>query len=90
MIALSLFDFFLLFFHQENAVNGEHLWVDTNASGDFCYVGETECSVCIICFTILETLSLYAYNIICIYTLINNCLMDMDPEDPLSFWRFLV
>ena len=32
-------------FLQESAVNGEHLWVDTNASGDFCYVGETECSV---------------------------------------------
>jgi len=26
-------------------VYGEHVWVDTSVSGDFCYVGETECTV---------------------------------------------
>ena len=26
-------------------MNGEHIWVETNASGDFCYVGETDCLV---------------------------------------------
>ena len=25
---------------QENAVNGEHLWLETNVSGDLCYLGE--------------------------------------------------
>jgi len=30
---------------QENATSGEHLWVDTSISGDFCYVGESECTV---------------------------------------------
>ena len=28
----------------ETAINGDHLWVSTNASGDLCYVGESECS----------------------------------------------
>jgi hypothetical protein len=37
--------FFAFFLLQENTVNGEHLWVDTSVSGDFCYVGETECTV---------------------------------------------
>ncbi|KAK2182209.1 hypothetical protein NP493_363g02027 [Ridgeia piscesae] len=27
----------------EAAVNGEHMWTDTSASGDFCYVGEGPC-----------------------------------------------
>lgn len=35
---------YLLFF-QETAINGDHLWVSTSASGDLCYVGESECSV---------------------------------------------
>ena len=30
---------------QENATSGEHLWVGTSVSGDFCYVGEAECTV---------------------------------------------
>ncbi|XP_072915053.1 diacylglycerol kinase iota isoform X3 [Hemitrygon akajei] len=29
----------------ENAINGDHIWVETNASGDFCYVGEENCLV---------------------------------------------
>jgi len=28
----------------ENAINGDHIWIETNASGDFCYVGETDCT----------------------------------------------
>ncbi|KAI0232726.1 Diacylglycerol kinase zeta [Lamellibrachia satsuma] len=28
----------------EAAVNGDHMWTDTSASGDFCYVGEGACS----------------------------------------------
>ncbi|CAH1798907.1 unnamed protein product, partial [Owenia fusiformis] len=28
---------------SDNAVNGDHIWTDTNASGDTCYVGETDC-----------------------------------------------
>ncbi|RWS06587.1 eye-specific diacylglycerol kinase-like protein, partial [Dinothrombium tinctorium] len=28
----------------ETAINGDHLWVSTSASGDLCYVGENECS----------------------------------------------
>lgn len=35
---------YILFF-QETAINGDHLWVSTSASGDLCYVGESECSV---------------------------------------------
>ncbi|KAL2088762.1 hypothetical protein ACEWY4_015661 [Coilia grayii] len=27
----------------ENAVYGEHIWFETNVSGDFCYVGEQHC-----------------------------------------------
>uniref|UniRef100_A0A1I8F3W9 DAGKc domain-containing protein n=1 Tax=Macrostomum lignano TaxID=282301 RepID=A0A1I8F3W9_9PLAT len=27
----------------DSAVNGEHTWIDTGASGDFCYVGESDC-----------------------------------------------
>ncbi|KAM5189490.1 diacylglycerol kinase iota isoform 2-T2 [Callospermophilus lateralis] len=30
---------------SENAVNGEHLWLETNASGDLCYLGEENCQV---------------------------------------------
>ncbi|XP_075066498.1 diacylglycerol kinase iota isoform X7 [Mixophyes fleayi] len=29
----------------ENAVNGEHLWQETNVSGDLCYLGEENCQV---------------------------------------------
>uniref|UniRef100_A0A8C6RM12 Diacylglycerol kinase n=1 Tax=Nannospalax galili TaxID=1026970 RepID=A0A8C6RM12_NANGA len=29
----------------ENAVNGEHLWLETNVSGDLCYLGEENCQV---------------------------------------------
>ncbi|XP_051886107.1 diacylglycerol kinase iota isoform X2 [Pristis pectinata] len=29
----------------ENAINGDHIWVETNASGDFCYLGEENCLV---------------------------------------------
>ncbi|XP_054261005.1 eye-specific diacylglycerol kinase-like isoform X3 [Macrosteles quadrilineatus] len=29
---------------SETAVNGDHLWSPTNASGDFCYVGEGDCT----------------------------------------------
>ncbi|KAK4337252.1 hypothetical protein RND71_043721 [Anisodus tanguticus] len=28
----------------ETAIDGDHLWVSTSASGDLCYVGESECS----------------------------------------------
>ncbi|KAI4904626.1 hypothetical protein NFI96_014608 [Prochilodus magdalenae] len=30
---------------QENAVNGDHLWLETNCSGDLCYLGEETCMV---------------------------------------------
>ncbi|XP_053506053.1 diacylglycerol kinase iota isoform X2 [Ictalurus furcatus] len=30
---------------SENAVNGEHLWLETNCSGEMCYLGEETCSV---------------------------------------------
>ncbi|CAI9160708.1 unnamed protein product [Rangifer tarandus platyrhynchus] len=30
---------------SENAVNGEHLWLETNVSGDLCYLGEESCQV---------------------------------------------
>ncbi|XP_036086748.1 diacylglycerol kinase iota isoform X5 [Rousettus aegyptiacus] len=30
---------------SENAVNGEHLWMETNVSGDLCYLGEENCQV---------------------------------------------
>ena len=33
---------------QEHAVNGQHLWVDTDASGSFCYLGD-ECMVSMYC-----------------------------------------
>ncbi|KAK1790508.1 hypothetical protein P4O66_014394 [Electrophorus voltai] len=29
----------------ENAVNGEHLWLETNCSGELCYLGEETCMV---------------------------------------------
>ncbi|XP_071846797.1 diacylglycerol kinase zeta-like isoform X4 [Apostichopus japonicus] len=28
---------------SENGVSGDHIWAETNASGDFCYVGEQDC-----------------------------------------------
>lgn len=34
-----------VYFSQENAVNGEHLWLETNVSGDLCYLGEESCQV---------------------------------------------
>lgn len=34
-----------VFSFQENAVNGEHLWLETNVSGDLCYLGEESCQV---------------------------------------------
>ncbi|ELK33368.1 Diacylglycerol kinase iota [Myotis davidii] len=34
-----------LFPRKENAVNGEHLWLETNVSGDLCYLGEENCQV---------------------------------------------
>lgn len=34
-----------VFSFQENAVNGEHLWLETNVSGDLCYLGEENCQV---------------------------------------------
>uniref|UniRef100_A0A673XK80 Diacylglycerol kinase n=1 Tax=Salmo trutta TaxID=8032 RepID=A0A673XK80_SALTR len=33
----------LFLFLQENALYGEHIWFETNVSGDFCYVGEQHC-----------------------------------------------
>lgn len=30
---------------SEEAINADHLWSPTSASGDLCYVGETECTV---------------------------------------------
>uniref|UniRef100_A0A663LVG2 Diacylglycerol kinase n=1 Tax=Athene cunicularia TaxID=194338 RepID=A0A663LVG2_ATHCN len=33
----------LCFVFQETAVYGEHIWFETNVSGDFCYVGEQNC-----------------------------------------------
>lgn len=30
---------------SDTAQAGEHLWQSTSISGDFCYVGESECSV---------------------------------------------
>jgi hypothetical protein len=32
---------------SETASSSEHLWVPTSASGDFCYVGENDCTVSI-------------------------------------------
>lgn len=28
---------------QENAVNGDHLWMETSCSGELCYLGEDNC-----------------------------------------------
>ncbi|XP_062852491.1 diacylglycerol kinase iota isoform X2 [Trichomycterus rosablanca] len=30
---------------SENAINGEHLWLETNCSGELCYLGEETCMV---------------------------------------------
>lgn len=32
---------------SENAVVGDHLWVPSSISGDFCYAGESDCTVSI-------------------------------------------
>uniref|UniRef100_A0A8B9Q224 Diacylglycerol kinase n=1 Tax=Apteryx owenii TaxID=8824 RepID=A0A8B9Q224_APTOW len=44
---------------QETAVYGEHIWFETNASGDFCYVGEQNCMAklrkCAACKIIVHT-----------------------------------
>ena len=37
---------------SETANNSEHLWVSTSASGDFCYVGESDCTVSTECFAL--------------------------------------
>ncbi|KAH0817082.1 hypothetical protein GEV33_005709 [Tenebrio molitor] len=29
----------------ETAANGDHLWVPTSVSGDFCYIGDMDCTV---------------------------------------------
>lgn len=29
---------------SDKAINGDHLWVQTSVSGDFCYAGETDCT----------------------------------------------
>ncbi|XP_060524933.1 eye-specific diacylglycerol kinase-like isoform X2 [Cylas formicarius] len=29
---------------NEGAINGDHLWVPTSVSGDFCYVGDSDCT----------------------------------------------
>lgn len=42
---------------SDTAQAGDHLWQPTSISGDFCYVGESECSVCYIQFR------LYCYNL---------------------------
>lgn len=34
---------------SDAAIAGDHLWQPTSISGDFCYVGETECSVRVVC-----------------------------------------
>lgn len=28
---------------QENAVNGDHVWMETSCSGELCYLGEDNC-----------------------------------------------
>lgn len=28
---------------QENAANGDHLWMETSCSGELCYLGEDNC-----------------------------------------------
>lgn len=43
-IFIFLYQLIVLLF-QEVAMNGDHVWIDSNASGDLCYVGETDCSV---------------------------------------------
>jgi len=37
---------------SETANNSEHLWVPTSASGDFCYVGESDCTVSTECLVL--------------------------------------
>jgi hypothetical protein len=36
---------------SDNAVSGDHLWVPTSVSGDCCYVGDSDCTVCFKPFT---------------------------------------
>lgn len=40
-------------------MNGEHLWLETNVSGDLCYLGEESCQVkfSVSCFQIFFSLS---------------------------------
>ncbi len=45
VILFNITSILLLLWLQDSGMNGEHVWVDTNTSGDFCYVGETDCSV---------------------------------------------
>uniref|UniRef100_A0A8C3CDD8 Diacylglycerol kinase n=1 Tax=Cairina moschata TaxID=8855 RepID=A0A8C3CDD8_CAIMO len=44
---------------QETAVYGEHIWFETNVSGDFCYVGEQNCMAklrkCAACKIVVHT-----------------------------------
>lgn len=52
---LSLVSHLIWFFvfEQESALYGEHIWFETNVSGDFCYVGEQHCyakSLVSVCF----------------------------------------
>lgn len=38
-----------LFYVKENAMNGRHLWMDTDASGNSCYLTDCESLVRIAC-----------------------------------------
>lgn len=47
---------------QENAVNGDHLWMETSCSGELCYLGEEAClmknavsALCHVCFLLFMT-----------------------------------
>mgnify|MGYP005984193133 CR=1 FL=1 len=42
---------------SEAATNGDHLWVPTSVSGDFCYSGDLDCTVSII--RLLKRFSVY-------------------------------
>uniref|UniRef100_A0A8C4PPC8 Diacylglycerol kinase n=1 Tax=Equus asinus asinus TaxID=83772 RepID=A0A8C4PPC8_EQUAS len=55
-------EFRRVFSLQENAVNGEHLWLETNVSGDLCYLGEENCQAalslrrkCAVCKIVVHT-----------------------------------
>ena len=34
---------------QDQAVNSDHQWVETNASGDYCYAMDLDCKVSFVC-----------------------------------------